>query len=103
MKPLLRQELALLHEDLLDMTEYEYATVVWHQLWEIENLARKYGFDRCAAAVAIGRMELMPELQATQPAPKRASLAPVLLAKSPISFVSYDEDRGKIVLNLPER
>lgn len=102
MKPLLRQELALLHEDLIAMTEQEYATVVLHQLWDIENLARKYGFLNCAAAIAIGRLELMPVLQATQPAPERASSA-LVFKQHYFEFVTYNSENKRLELNLPER
>lgn len=78
-KPALRQEMTLLHEDLQHVTEQQYSTVLLHQLWEIEKQCRKAGFDQLAGCVGLGRfevMQLLPELQATQPEPIRARLAP---------------------------
>lgn len=103
MKPMIRQEFALLHEDIKNMTEQDYAAVVMHQVWELENSLRKYGFARLAAIMGLCRMELMhfmPDFRATQPAPEQASSAPVFYQQQ-FTFVAYDREHNRLNFTLP--
>ncbi len=77
-KPLIRLELAMHLEDLRTYSEAEYAVLLLHNLWELECLARRAGYQTCANALGAGRFELMqilPDFQATHPEPRQASAA----------------------------
>ncbi len=78
MKPPLRLELAMHQENVRTMREADYAVLLLHNLWEMETLARQWGYTQCADALGAGRLELMlilPDFQATHPELLQASAA----------------------------